>query len=117
MFWEKLFERRFFKYYSFFKIFMSMVDFFKFMFLVGKLKFIKCIGWVYCGVKLFESVLDYMYCMVIMSFFLSGCEEGMNINCDCCIKLVLVYDMVECIVGDIMLFDGVSKEEKYRREK
>lgn len=94
-----------------------MVDILKFMILVGKFKIIKCIGWVYCGVKLLESVLDYMYWMVVMSFFLNSCEEGLNINWDYCIKLVLVYDMVECIVGDIILFDGVSKEEKYKCEK
>lgn len=34
-----------------------------------------------------------------------------------CIKLALVHDMAECIVGDIAPSDNVSKEEKHRREE
>jgi len=34
-----------------------------------------------------------------------------------CVKLTLVHDMAECIVGDIVPSDGVSKEEKHRKEK
>jgi len=32
-------------------------------------------------------------------------------------KLALVHDMAECIVGDIAPMDNVSKAEKHRREK
>lgn len=94
-----------------------MADLLKFMSLVGKLKSTKRTGWVYRGVKSPESVSDHMYRMAIMSFLLTGREEGTNINRDRCIKLALVHDMAECIVGDITPFDGVSKEEKHRREK
>lgn len=34
-----------------------------------------------------------------------------------CIRLALVHDMAECIVGDIAPSDNVSKEEKHRREE
>lgn len=34
-----------------------------------------------------------------------------------CIKLALVHDMAECIVGDIAPADNVSKAEKHRREE
>lgn len=34
-----------------------------------------------------------------------------------CIKLALVHDMAECIVGDIAPSDNVSKAEKHRREE
>ncbi len=34
-----------------------------------------------------------------------------------CIKLSLVHDMAECIVGDITPSDGVSKEDKHEMEK
>lgn len=34
-----------------------------------------------------------------------------------CIKLALVHDMAECIVGDIAPSDNISKEEKHRREE
>ena len=32
-------------------------------------------------------------------------------------KIALVHDMAESIVGDIAPMDNVSKEEKHRREK
>lgn len=34
-----------------------------------------------------------------------------------CIKLALVHDMAECIVGDIAPSDNISKAEKRRREE
>ena len=92
-----------------------MADLLKFMSLVGKLKSTKRTGWVYRCVKSPESVSDHMY--MAISFLLTGREEGANINRDHCIKLALVHDMAECIVGDITPFDGVSKEEKHKREK
>ena len=95
----------------------GMADLLKVMSLVGKLKSTKRTGWVYRGVKSPESVSDHMYRMAIMSFLLTGREEGTSINRDHCIKLALVHDMAECIVGDITPFDGVSKEEKHKREK
>ena len=33
-----------------------------------------------------------------------------------CMKLALIHDMAECIVGDITPHDNVDKEEKHRRE-
>lgn len=33
-----------------------------------------------------------------------------------CIKIALVHDMAECIVGDITPSDNISKEEKAKRE-
>lgn len=36
--------------------------------------------------------------------------------CSRCIRMALVHDLAESIVGDITPDDGVSKEEKYRRE-
>lgn len=97
--------------------FTGMADLLKFMSLVGKLKSTKRTGWVYRGVKSPESVSDHMYRMAIMSFLPTGLDEGTNINRDHCIKLALIHDMAECIVGDITPFDGVSKEEKHKREK
>lgn len=34
-----------------------------------------------------------------------------------CMKLALVHDLAECIVGDIAPADNISKAEKHRREK
>lgn len=32
------------------------------------------------------------------------------------IKMALVHDLAECLVGDITPFCGVSREEKHKRE-
>nr|XP_026693844.1 HD domain-containing protein 2-like isoform X2 [Ciona intestinalis] len=71
-------------------------DMIKFLTMVGKLKRTKRSGWVMRGVNDPESVSDHMYS---------------------CIKLCLIHDMAECIVGDITPYDNVSKEEKHAREK
>eukprot|EP00058_Branchiostoma_floridae_P015962 XP_002601450.1 hypothetical protein BRAFLDRAFT_245862 [Branchiostoma floridae] len=71
-------------------------------------------GWVLRGVQNVESVADHMYRMAIMAFLLDG--EG-GLNRDKCIKIALVHDMAESIVGDIAPADGISKEEKHRQEK
>lgn len=34
-----------------------------------------------------------------------------------CMKLALVHDMAECIVGDITPYCGVSKDEKHAKER
>ncbi|KAK2186612.1 hypothetical protein NP493_194g00029 [Ridgeia piscesae] len=86
----------------------------EFMMLVGKLKSTVRAGWGLCGVKNVESVADHMYRMAILAF-LTNSET--QLNKDKCVKLTLVHDMAECIVGDIVPSDGVSKEEKHRKEK
>ena len=34
-----------------------------------------------------------------------------------CLKLAVVHDLAECIVGDITPSDPMGKEEKHRRER
>ena len=34
-----------------------------------------------------------------------------------CLRLAVVHDLAECIVGDITPSDPMGKEEKHRREK
>ena len=41
---------------------------------------------------------------------------SMTINALRCIKMSLVHDLAESLVGDITPLDGVSKEDKYRME-
>ncbi|XP_069866586.1 5'-deoxynucleotidase HDDC2 isoform X2 [Dipodomys merriami] len=70
-------------------------------------------GWVYRNVKNPESVSDHMYRMAIMAMV----TKDNHLNKDRCIRLALVHDMAECIVGDIAPADNVPKEEKHRREE
>ncbi|KAA8583167.1 hypothetical protein FQN60_015713 [Etheostoma spectabile] len=70
-------------------------------------------GWVYRNVKKPESVSDHMYRMAMMSLTITD----PTVDKDRCIKLALVHDMAECIVGDIAPSDNISKAEKHRREE
>ncbi|KAM7172223.1 5'-deoxynucleotidase HDDC2 isoform 3-T3 [Macrochelys suwanniensis] len=54
-----------------------------------------------------------MYRMAIMALV----TEDKQLNKDRCIRLALVHDMAECIVGDIAPADNISKEEKHQREE
>ncbi|XP_053743970.1 HD domain-containing protein 2 isoform X2 [Synchiropus splendidus] len=85
----------------------------RFMKLVGQLKRVPRTGWVYRGVKDPESVSDHMYRMAMMSLTITDPTVDKNR----CIKLALVHDLAESIVGDIAPTDNVSKEEKHRREE
>ncbi|KAM4771481.1 5'-deoxynucleotidase HDDC2 isoform 1-T1 [Rhinophrynus dorsalis] len=80
---------------------------------VGQLKRVPRTGWVYRKVENPESVSDHMYRMAVMAML----TEDKQLNKDRCIRLALVHDMAECIVGDIAPADNISKEEKHRKEE
>ncbi|XP_048063465.1 HD domain-containing protein 2 isoform X1 [Megalobrama amblycephala] len=85
----------------------------QFMKLVGQLKRVPRTGWVYRNIKQPESVSDHMYRMSMMALTI----RDIRVNKERCMKLALVHDLAECIVGDIAPADNVSKAEKHRREK
>ncbi|XP_051581113.1 5'-deoxynucleotidase HDDC2 [Myxocyprinus asiaticus] len=85
----------------------------QFMKLVGQLKRVPRTGWVYRNIKKPESVSDHMYRMSMMALTI----QDHSVNKERCMKLALVHDLAECIVGDIAPADNVSKAEKHRREK
>ncbi|ELW69827.1 HD domain-containing protein 2, partial [Tupaia chinensis] len=85
----------------------------QFLRLVGQLKRVPRTGWVYRNVKRPESVSDHMYRMAVMAMV----TRDEHLNKDRCIRLALVHDMAECIVGDIAPADNIPKEEKHRREE
>jgi putative hydrolase of HD superfamily len=39
-----------------------------------------------------------------------------DIDRERCLRMALVHDLAECIVGDITPHMGISKEDKHRRE-
>ncbi|XP_060067404.1 5'-deoxynucleotidase HDDC2-like [Ylistrum balloti] len=92
----------------------SVGKLFEFMSLVGQLKRVKRTGWVLRNVNNPESVSDHMYRMAMLSFLV---DPKAGINKDRCIKMSLVHDMAESIVGDLTPADKVSKEEKFVREE
>ncbi|KAI5615053.1 HD domain-containing protein 2 [Silurus asotus] len=90
-----------------------MENMLQFMKLVGQLKRVPRTGWVYRNIKQPESVSDHMYRMAMMALTL----QDPSVNRERCMKLALVHDLAECIVGDIAPADNISKAEKHRREK
>ncbi|CAH8660940.1 unnamed protein product [Schistosoma rodhaini] len=57
-----------------------------------------------------------MYRMALMATVIPA-DERANLNTDRLIKMAIVHDLAECIVGDITPHCGVSKEEKLSREE
>ncbi|KAM7269537.1 hypothetical protein ACFE04_025034 [Oxalis oulophora] len=71
-------------------------------------------GWIKRDVDAPESIADHMYRMGLMALIMNDLP---SVNRDKCIKMAIVHDIAEAIVGDITPSDGVPKEEKSRRER
>ncbi|KAK7347643.1 hypothetical protein VNO80_22180 [Phaseolus coccineus] len=89
----------------------SAIDFLS---ICHRLKTTKRTGWVRKDVKNPESIADHMYRMGLMALIASD-VPGVDRNK--CIKMAIVHDIAEAIVGDITPLDGVSKTEKSQREQ
>ncbi|KAN0019006.1 hypothetical protein ACTFIU_002208 [Dictyostelium citrinum] len=96
----------------------NYLEFFK---ICGKLKTLKRTGWVNHGIELPESVSDHMYRMAMMGMCLDKKElvglDGKEIDKIKIIKMALVHDLGESLVGDFTPHDKITKEEKYQLEK
>ncbi|PIK40049.1 putative HD domain-containing protein 2 isoform 1 [Apostichopus japonicus] len=86
----------------------------QFIHITGKLKDTQRTGWVENGVCEPESVADHMYRMAVMTMLITN-KEGLNK--ERCMKLAIVHDLAEAIVGDVSPSQGISDEEKHRQEK
>ncbi|KAK4161075.1 HD domain-containing protein [Cladorrhinum sp. PSN259] len=83
--------------------------------ILERLKTMKREGWRRFGIKKGESISDHMYRMSMMSM-LAPASLSSRIDMAKCMKMCLIHDMAESIVGDITPVDGVDKPEKSRRE-
>ncbi|AEO66407.1 7878d150-2b95-4eb3-a421-696d7bef5e78 [Thermothielavioides terrestris] len=83
--------------------------------LLERLKTTKREGWRRLGIDRGESISDHMYRMSIMSMFAPP-SLAARIDMAKCMKMCLIHDMAESLVGDITPVDGVAKPEKSRRE-
>ncbi|KXN66598.1 hypothetical protein CONCODRAFT_80447 [Conidiobolus coronatus NRRL 28638] len=79
---------------------------------IEQLKKIKRTGWIENHVQNPESIADHMHRMGIMAMMI----EDHTIDRDRCIKIAIVHDLAEAIVGDIAPSAGISKEEKQQLE-
>ncbi|XP_012071598.1 5'-deoxynucleotidase HDDC2 isoform X2 [Jatropha curcas] len=89
----------------------SAIDFLS---LCHNLKKTKRAGWVKRDIKNPESIGDHMYRMGLMALI---APDIPGIDRDKCIKMAIVHDIAEAIVGDITPSDGVPKAEKSRQEQ
>ena len=84
---------------------------------IGNLKQIKRTGWVENGVEGVESIADHMYRMGIVSML----SDDKNLDTNRLIKVSLVHDIAESIIGDIspkqMKERGLTKDEKSKMER
>ncbi|KAF6834576.1 hydrolase-HD superfamily protein [Colletotrichum plurivorum] len=80
-----------------------------------RLKTTKREGWRRFGIERGESISDHMYRMSLLSML---CPPALASRVDLarCMKMCLIHDMAESLVGDITPVDGVPKPEKSRRE-
>ena len=80
---------------------------------IGKLKTIKRSGWVRCGIPKPESVADHSFRCAFMAMMLG---DMLDVDTERLIKMALLHDMAEVVSGDITPHDGITKEEKSKRE-
>ncbi|KAI3538115.1 HD domain-containing protein, partial [Colletotrichum filicis] len=83
--------------------------------LIERLKTTKREGWRRFGIARGESIADHMYRMSLLSM-LAPPALAPRLDLARCMKMCLIHDMAESLVGDITPVDGVAKPEKNRRE-
>ncbi|EGO59327.1 hypothetical protein NEUTE1DRAFT_79310 [Neurospora tetrasperma FGSC 2508] len=83
--------------------------------LLERLKTTKREGWTRFAINRGESISDHMYRMSMMTM-LAPASLAEKIDVNRCIKMALIHDMAESLVGDITPVDNVPKTEKNRRE-
>jgi putative hydrolase of HD superfamily len=80
--------------------------------IIGRVKHLPRTGWLRSGIVDCESVASHMYRMAVLAFMLN---DG-SVDRDKCIRMALVHDLAESIVGDITPYCGISDTTKHERE-
>ena len=70
-------------------------------------------GWVRSGIQRPESVADHMYRMAVLALAATGAADYDQPRL---VKMAIVHDLAEALVGDIAPSDGVPEGEKHARE-
>ena len=81
---------------------------------LGKLKTIKRSGWVRCEIPEPESVADHTFRCAFMAMILG---DEMEVDTGKLVKMALLHDIAEAVVGDITPHDGITREEKSEKEE
>lgn len=83
---------------------------------LGHLKQLYRQGWLRRGVppERCESVADHSFGVVMLTLWLAPSRS--DLDADKALRMALLHDLGEVYAGDIVPGDGVSEEEKQRRE-
>ncbi|CAI4222755.1 unnamed protein product [Auanema sp. JU1783] len=92
---------------------MSSVKIFELLEVLDSLKHLKRTGWVKMGVPEPETVACHMYRMAVLAMSL---EKQIDIDIYRTVRMCLVHDIAEALVGDITPYCGVSEEDKHSME-
>jgi len=88
-------------------------EFARFMGHVGDLKKLERTGWVRSGIKDPENVADHSFRTTVMALVLA---DKVGVNQNRAVKMALIHELGESIVGDLTPTDGVSVDEKHQLE-
>ncbi|MFH1751428.1 MAG: HD domain-containing protein [archaeon] len=80
---------------------------------VGELKKLKRAGWVLKKIPNPESVADHSFRVAVMTLLLAR-KAGLNELK--CVKMALIHDLAESIVGDLTPHDGITIEKQHELE-
>ncbi len=81
---------------------------------IGELKKIKRSGWVRCNIPDPESVADHTFRTAFIAMMLG---DILKVDALKLMKMALIHDLGEVVVGDITPYDGIEREEKRRKEE
>ncbi|KAI9142813.1 HD domain-containing protein [Paraphysoderma sedebokerense] len=85
----------------------------EFLNICENLKKTKRTGWINHGIPKAESIADHMHRMGLIAMLI----QDPSLDRNKCIKMAIVHDLAEAVVGDLTPDCGISKEEKFKREK
>jgi len=87
----------------------------RFVHLAGRLKETPRAGWALRGIAHPESVAGHSHRVALLALVLAPRADP-PLDPARCVAMALVHDLAEALVGDITPFDGISADEKRRRE-
>lgn len=91
------------------------IDLFNLIRITDKLKHLKRTGWIRHGIPEPETVASHMYRMSILAMTLA--VERKDLDIWKCVRMALVHDIGEAIIGDLTPQCGVDKHVKFEIEQ
>ncbi len=91
-----------------------MENLIEFLHKVGQLKRVKRTGWVYKKIPNPESVAEHSFRTAILAYVLA---DELKVDKEKLIKIALIHDLAESVVGDITPWDKAYRKEKLVMEK